>query len=237
MERFCEKKRNALGRWYDRHPGRLLPSRALLGIVCCLLLNSLVYWGTQQINSHRVLLDVTSPLDHLIPFDSRWVYIYLGAFPFWAAGYVLMARQDRWRSLLTGALGAKLVCGVLFLLIPSTNVRPEVTGSGLSDTLLRLVYALDPPLDLFPSIHCLESWFCVLGVWGRKEIPRWYRLFSGVFALLIVCSTLATRQHVLADVLAGVLLAQGFFALSLRLGWGNRLDRGLRRADRLLFGG
>ena len=62
--------------------------------------------------------------------------------------------------------------------------------------------------NLFPSIHCLNSWFCYIAVRGRREIPRWYQRFSFWAALAVFVSTLTTKQHVIADVIGGALLAE-----------------------------
>lgn len=40
---------------------------------------------------------------------------------------------------------------------------------------MRFVYAVDAADNLFPSIHCLVSWFCYIGLRGRRDIPVWYR--------------------------------------------------------------
>lgn len=234
MERECS--RNRLGRLYDKSLGNILPSASLLGVLGCVALNSLVYWGTQAVNSHRELIDITTSLDAMIPFNPWWVYIYVGSYLFWMVGYILMGRQERWFQLMTGEVLAKLCCGVLFLLIPATNVRPEIVGNGLAEALLCFIYRMDPPMALFPSIHCLESWMCVLGVWNRREVPRWYQIFSVIFAAAVCISTLMIRQHVIADVIAGVLLAQGCYMLSKKRRWGNRLEKMAEKLDRWIFG-
>ena len=100
MEHFTPD-RTAAGRRYDRTLGKLLPSSRLLSVLFCLLLNSLVYWCTQSMVAGRQLLDLTTSIDQMIPFDPRWVFIYVACFLFWAVGYVLMARLDRWYSIMT----------------------------------------------------------------------------------------------------------------------------------------
>ena len=86
--------------------------------------------------------------------------------------------------------------------------RPIIGGNSLWDNALRFLYQIDAPDNLFPSIHCLVSWFSYLGVRGRKDIPQWYRTLSFVMALAVFISTLTTRQHVIVDVFGGVLLAE-----------------------------
>ena len=62
--------------------------------------------------------------------------------------------------------------------------------------------------NLFPSIHCLVSWFCFIGIISDIKIPKWYKVISFLSALAVFVSTLTTRQHVIVDVVGGVALAQ-----------------------------
>jgi membrane-associated phospholipid phosphatase len=95
--------------------------------------------------------------------------------------------------------------------VPTTNVRPEITGSGIWDQLMLFLYQVDAADNLFPSIHCLVSWLCYIGLRGRQNVPAGYRFFSCVMAVAVCISTLTTRQHVLADVAGGILLAEGCY--------------------------
>lgn len=235
MER-SSANRNAVGQLYDRSLGHILSSSRLIGVLGCVALNGIVYWCTQALAANRTLYDMTTALDRMIPFDPRWVVVYVACFAYWAVSYVLMAKQDNWYPIMTGEVLAKLLCGVFFLLIPTTNVRPEITGTGPTDWLMSLIYQLDPPLDLFPSIHCMESWICFRGMLGQKKIPKWYQIFAGIFTFLVCLSTLFTRQHVIADVIGGVLLGEICLDVSRHRGWGKRLRRWAEAIDKKLFG-
>lgn len=203
--------------------GHILPLDRTLGLLCCLLLNCLVYWGAMLLNGEKELLDAATVLDELIPCDSRWVIVYVGAFGFWAVNYILMAQGENWYEIFAADATAKLICGVIFLMIPTTNVRPQL-GTGFFDCCLRLIYGMDRPTNLFPSIHCLESWICWRGIQNRWDVPGWYRDFSCVFAILVCISTLLTKQHVIADVFGGILLGEGMLYLSHRFHWGKILN-------------
>ena len=93
-------------------------------------------------------------------------------------------------------------------------VRPEIEGTTVFDWLLRLTYFFDAADNLFPSIHCFVSWLCWIGVRGKKEIPKWYRIVSLLMAVFICISTLTVKQHVIADVPAGIALAELSYFLS-----------------------
>lgn len=176
----------------------------------CLAWNQLVYWGGGWLARDLPHYDLTLPIDRDILFLPWTVVIYLGCYLFWAGNYLLCVPQEKSRAcrFFAADLLAKSVCLLFFLLLPTTNLRPEVTGTGLCDRLMALVYRLDAPVNLFPSIHCLVSWLSWIGVRDRQDIPRWYRRFSLGMAAAICLSTLTTKQHVAADVAGGILLAE-----------------------------
>ncbi len=97
------------------------------------------------------------------------------------------------------------------------NKYPSGAGAGWTvELLMGFVYSVDAADNLFPSIHCLVSWFCYIGIRGKKEIPAWYRGASCVMAVLVCISTLTTKQHVLVDVFGGVALAELCFVIGKR---------------------
>lgn len=230
-----QQNRNVLGRWYDRSLGRILPSQRLLAVLCCLLLNSIVYWGAQTFTAGWTLTDLTTALDQKIPVIPAWSVIYVVAFPFWAVSYVVMARDREWYTIMTAEVFAKLICGAVFFLLPTTNQRPLLMDEPFA-WLLRMIYEQDAALCLLPSIHCLESWICFAGLRRRKDLPRAVRWGSGALAVLVCISTLTTKQHVLVDVVAGVLLAETLVDVARWRRWGGRLQRWFTALDGKLLG-
>ena len=168
----------------------------------------------------------------------RSVSIYVLAFLSWVVGIWVIARESPavCYEVLAGEQIAKLLCLACFLLLPTTMERPEVTGSGFFPWLTRLIYRLDSPDNLLPSIHCLESWICWAGLRTNRKLPGALRWGSLVFAVLICISTLATRQHVIADVIAGVALAEGMVQLARAKNFGERFRRWFTALDSALLG-
>ena len=146
------------------------------------------------------------PADPGDPVDDRDLFCYL----VWIVNYLIAASREKefvWRFFAADVL-ARLVCMAFYLLLPTTNVRPSIPEQGFWNQMLALLYQMDAADNLFPSIHCLNSWFCYIAVRGRREIPRWYQRFSFWAALAVFVSTLTTKQHVIADVIGGALLAE-----------------------------
>ncbi|MBE6759630.1 MAG: phosphatidic acid phosphatase [Ruminococcaceae bacterium] len=183
---------------------------AAFGLIFIFSWNMCAYRLPKIIAADWYHYDMTLPVDDLVPFAPWTITIYFGCYIFWGVNYilaVLQKKEERDRFILAELI-AKGICFALFLLIPTTNVRPDVSEPGFWNWWMTFLYNVDSPDNLFPSVHCLVSWFCWIGVRKRKDIPFWYRAFSLVFTLAIFVSTLTTRQHVIVDVISGALIAE-----------------------------
>ena len=180
------------------------------------VVNSLIYSGSSILTANRYHYDFTTALDRAVPVLPVFVWFYILAFPFWAVGYVLAARRgkDMFYRFVATDLTIHFICFICFILVPTTNIRPEIAGNTISERILRLVYSLDggnSPSNLFPSIHCYVSWMCWKGVAGSEKIPKWYQKFSLIFAVLIIISTQVLKQHYIVDAVAALILVELFW--------------------------
>lgn len=202
--------------WLKKYINPIVPLYMLVPVILCVTVNWLAYFGVRAVTQTRFHFDFTTAIDNMIPFHPSWALIYVASFPFWIVGYIVIARQGRehWYRYVTAVLMAKVTCGICFLLIPTTNVRPAVTETGFYGWLINLIYSMDTPTELFPSIHCLESWFCYIGVRGQEKVPKAYRYFACLFAVLICASTQFTKQHYLVDIPAALLLAEASYYIA-----------------------
>ena len=216
-----------------------LPRWGWLGLFAAFAWNILVFVGTKPIIGSWRHYTMETPLDRAIPLLPWTLIIYFGAFAFWAVNYILTVRQgeDRARRFLTADIFAKTVCLVFFLALPTTNTRPPVEGESRWYAGMRFLYAIDTPENLFPSIHCLASWLCYIGVRRQKSVPLWYRIFSCAMAVAVFFSTLTTKQHVLADVAGGAVLAEISWLVAGHTSLPRRYGRMLERLSRAGKGG
>ena len=123
-------------------------------------------------------------------FRNNFHFIFL-AYLFWIINYILIVEEKKkqFYRFITADLLSRTVCFLFFIFLPTTNVRPELQGNSIWIGMVKWLYKVDEPANLFPSIHCLVSWFCVIGIKNRMDIPNWYKGISFVFALLICIST------------------------------------------------
>ena len=164
------KKRDLLNRY--------IPLWSIVPLVTIMAVNCLIYWGSSALTAGRYHFDFTMAFDREVPLLPVFVWFYILAFPFWAVGYLLAARRgkDMFYRFVATDLTIHFICFICFILIPTTNIRPEIPGNTLSEKILALVYSLDggnSPSNLFPSIHCYVSWMCWKGVEGSE-------IFSGI---------------------------------------------------------
>ena len=206
---------------------RMIPAYARIPLLFLLIINCMAYYGSRLFTMDAVRRNLSLPLDGRIPFCPAFIVFYILAYGQWVVGYILIARESRERCyrVLTGEMIAKLMCMALFIALPTRIDRPEVEGRGFFEALVRIIYATDAPINLFPSIHCLESWICFRGAVGMRRVPRWYAPSMLVVTLAVFASTVLVKQHVAVDVPAAVLVGELGLFLSRKLHAGRWLER------------
>lgn len=194
---------------------RIVPKYSIFPLFFAVFVNMAVYAGSRMIAGNWYHYNIESPLDEMIPLWAPSVLIYLGCYLFWIANYILIARQGKKEvcQFFSADFLSRMVCLFFYLVFPTTNTRPQLEPDGFWNQIMVFLYSVDAADNLFPSIHCLVSWFCFIGIRGRQEYPVFYRGFSCITAVFICISTLLTKQHVLLDVAGGILLAEFCFWL------------------------
>ena len=189
---------------------KILPRYAFVPIIGCVLINAITYFGTRIITTGRYHYDVSILLDDRIPFVPFMITFYILAFVSWFVGFVVIGRESRQvcYEVCVAEQIAKILCMIAFIVIPSTIVRPEITGDGIFEWLTNLIYKIDSPDNLLPSIHCLENWICFRGAMRCKKVGTGYRISMFVSAILVFASTLMVKQHVFMDVVAAILVVE-----------------------------
>ena len=200
------KKQNRLLGFIDP----IIPIYSHIPLILVLLVNTVTYYGTRLLSDYLTHFSPELPIDSSIPFIPEFISIYILSYAQWVIGYIIVARESRevCYRVMGGAICAKLICLVIFLVYPTYMERPEVVGDGLWDWLVRFIYASDNSDHLFPSIHCLESWICFRSSLKITKLGSWYRIFSFVFAILVFASTVFVKQHCFIDIFGGVAVAE-----------------------------
>ena len=204
---------------------KLLPDYAIKPLILAVAANFIIYFGVSQLRDHLTFHSLALPIDDQIPFFAPFILFYILAYVQWIANYLLIAREGKrfCYHFIYGDVISKLFCLAFFLLLPTTLVRPEVTGNGICEQLVRLIYQLDAPVNLFPSIHCLESWCCIHAALRMKKTPGWYLPVTMRMSLFVFASTLLVKQHVFVDIFGGILVFEiGYYIAGIAINRGQQ---------------
>ncbi|MFT3817445.1 MAG: phosphatase PAP2 family protein [Rubrivivax sp.] len=211
---------------WARRLGRLWRYRPVLKTVGVCAFTALFFQAYFFLLAHPrqppALMPLTAP-DHWIvlqplalwPYLSLWVYV--GIAP---------ALMPTLRTLLAYGAWAAALCGAGLACFWAWPTAVPWTAQHLAPALdghagFALLRGVDAAGNACPSLHVGTAVFS--GAWLDRVLqavaaPRRLRLVNAGWLALIAWSTVATRQHVWLDVVAGAALGAAFAALSLR--WG-----------------
>lgn len=194
---------------------KLCPTYALIPLASCFIWNCLLYNGVRIINAGRTHYDLTTSFDVATPLIPSFILIYFGCFVSWGIYYVLCARtsKESCARFVTFDLITRTICGIIFIALPTYNIRPQIVNDGIFWQLLQFLYHIDNADNLFPSIHCLVSWNCFVGIRGLKCYKKRYKVLAFVIAILVFIATLVTKQHVILDVISAVVISEACWYL------------------------
>lgn len=198
--------------------GKVVPKFARIPLLICALTQFLSYYLPRALPSPGYVVDMTTPFDRMITVIPAWVIVYVLAYLYWVVGYIAITRVDQrtCRVFCRADSIGKVLAAACFVLLPTHLSRPEVVGDGVFEWLLRVIYAADAPDNLFPSLHCQISWFVARYIGAMDAFGSGVKVVSFLFAALVCISTLFTGQHVIWDVIGGILFAEGAIYLSKR---------------------
>lgn len=142
----------------------------------------------------------------LIPYVSLWLYVPLAP--------ALIERLDTLLGYLWTATAVSLTGFLIFILWPTMTPRAHVDWA--QHPAFGFLKNVDHSHNACPSLHAAFAVLTVL--WLDKSLREigpaaGPRLLNALWCLAIVYSTLATKQHVVVDILAGTALAAGVYGL------------------------
>ncbi len=155
----------------------------------------------------------TLRLDEWVPFNPGWALIYQSVFvantvAIWLAGQTRLV----WRyTLVTAATYA--ASAVVFWLYPTLSPRPEHVDSALYSMLIS---AVDGTRNALPSLHAALGLLAAMQtaeILRRCRAGRLWRSLPWVWLAFMLYATLATRQHRVLDLIAGMALARAMVLL------------------------
>lgn len=193
----------------------LLQTYQLVAVVAITVLGGyqLYFWVQRYTQQHKTAVILEVELDNYIPFIPETIIVYSPLYYFTFALVVTdMASYQQLIAKIFAALVLLSLQVLCFYCLPSTvpdsyrtilnrgyQARDNIVSKA-AVTLLQYVQTIDEMHNACPSAHC--SFAVLLAYMIYDSFP----IYASLFPVMIAISCLTTKQHVLLDVVPGMLL-------------------------------
>lgn len=167
-------------------------------ITIVLLVQALVYFiiNASLTNYHYLTTSFN------IPFIKYFIYIYHSWYPFvfYLSYLIFKDNKDIYKKLIFTLTIGFIISNLTFIIYPSYITRPTIEVKSITDWIVNLTYTLDNPTNCLPSEHCLVC-FILIYYLNKSNNKKTTKIFSTIYLILIILSTLFTKQHLPIDAL------------------------------------
>lgn len=189
------------------------------GIVCVYLLFYLfAFFALEQLPVRLTIIHCS--FDEKIPFCEYFIIPYVLWF-FYVGGTVLYfylfqeSSEEYGRLIGTLATGMTMFVIISFVWPNRHMLRPNLTGDSVFIEAVRLLYRIDTPTNIFPSIHVFNTMACYLAIRKHERCreKKWLMFSVGILSLSIILSTMFLKQHTVIDVVGALVLNWGCYGI------------------------
>ena len=153
---------------------------------------------------NRIFLE--TPVDRALPVVPIFAIPYVSLIPYIGVSLLvfLFFRVRVYRSAAITMIAVWFISYACYFFLQSYIARPQITGVDPFSAMIRTIYASDQPYNDFPSLHTSLSTIIAIHWW---RFDRRIGIAAAIWTALIVASTVLVKQHYLADVAGGLVLA------------------------------
>lgn len=180
------------------------PIITTISLVC---IQSILYFISKLLQGDLNL--VGNVIDTKIPFVPAFFipyciwYLMIFIIPY----YLYCKDKDKFIKYTMAYILCSMIGNIVFISYPSTVARPTVTGTDIFSLIAKFIYWIDTPTNCFPSLHCAISMLFILYTCESKNTNTITKISVCIISILIMLSTLFTKQHVVVDFISGDILA------------------------------
>ena len=206
--------------WVRSHPYSYWLTYMLFYLAAFFLLERIVqvrYW-------------IHCPLDDQIPLLEGFILPYLSwlvLMPASLVGYLLYDKED-FLDLCFLMFGGMTIALLVFFLFPNgLQLRMELVRDNFCSRLMGLLYRIDTPTNVCPSIHVSSS-VAIAIVTLRSRLRNTHPILAWGIAgwMFVICiSTFFVKQHSVIDALCGTAMTVLLCIPVYGLDWRNRLKK------------
>lgn len=175
--------------------------------ICLVCIQSILYFISKLLQGDLNL--VGNVIDTKIPFVPAFFipyciwYLMIFIIPY----YLYCKDKDKFIKYTMAYILCSMIGNIVFISYPSTVARPTVTGTDIFSLIAKFIYWIDTPTNCFPSLHCAISMLFILYICESKNTNAITKISVCIISILIMLSTLFTKQHVVVDFISGDILA------------------------------
>lgn len=159
----------------------------------------------------------TTRIDDWIRFNPKFLVLYVSLWVYVSLPPALLLTQQ---ELISYGGYIALVCLIgLFIFLVYPTATPPSSVDWSSFPRIAHLKSVDMAGNAFPSLHVATAFFSALWLdylLQQMHSEKYLRIFNVVWCAGIIYSTIAIKQHVFFDVLAGMILGGGVAVISLR---------------------
>jgi membrane-associated phospholipid phosphatase len=172
-------------------------------LIPAILGTNLIY---DSLNHGPNRLFLETPLDRALPVVPIFAIPYVSLIPYIGVSLLvfLFFRVRVYRLAALTMIIVWFISYAFYFFLQSYIARPVITGTDPFSAIVRSIYASDRAYNDFPSLHTSLSTIIAIHWW---RFDRRIGIPAAIWTALIVTSTVLVKQHYLADVVGGLVLA------------------------------
>ncbi|WMJ79591.1 phosphatase PAP2 family protein [Clostridium sp. MB40-C1] len=157
-----------------------------------------------------------SSIDDHIPFLKVFILPYVFWYFYISAPFVYfgLKSKDDFLKLTKFIFLGMGISYIIYVILPSgQNLRPILLEKDIFTKMVGVIYAIDPPANVCPSIHVIDAVGVNIVICSSPlfEKNRRVKVISTIIMVLICLSTMFIKQHSFLDVIAGIALSIGLY--------------------------
>lgn len=182
--------------------------------IIILIFQVVLYFGCEFFQKNPKNMDL--PIDKKIPALPYFALIYVLWFPLIAIFPISLFKEAKnlYELYVICWITDIVISVIIYLAYPTTCTRPKDLENIRCGWMLKILYKFSyKGLNCSPSMHCSISTLVLIFALTASTMPINLRIIYSTTALGIILSTLFTKQHVLIDLVTGVLLTLVIFLI------------------------
>ena len=155
------------------------------------------------IQNHHYLDSIFS-----IPLIKDFIYIYHSWYPLViiTSYFIYKDDKDLYKKLIFTFIISFIMAQLTFIFYPSAVIRPQIEVKTITDYIIYLTYKFDNPTNCLPSVHALVCYIMIYYL-NKSNIKVLAKILLTTYFILIILSTIFTKQHLPIDLLFAIIYA------------------------------